>query len=337
MPAKKTAQKKAAPAAGRKEIQIKNTAAHVKKPTSGAFPTERLAIYVYWFIILFFVSATFYIIGRSQEFMQRAPAPDNVEIVDFSGPGMGDIDVAAYVATGKSKLLSNDIQGALYDLSLAIHADPTIADAYIFRGEGYMQIGDAASAIADFDKAVALNPNSAVAYYDRAILQARGENYAAAFADINDAIALRANFSGNGVLTLAELYSKRAQFSVWSKNWMDAHADYTTAIDLGSTDPADYAGRAETETALSRYDAAAEDYLLAVTLIAEQIHSAPSIGEREIMSRAAVTYFEKSAALRVRMGDMDGAKSDLQSAITIAGALGDTEQVERLLALEQSL
>lgn len=335
--AKKSAPKKVTKKVTPKEIPIKSTAVNTKKTSASWMSAERFTIYIYWFIILFFVAATFYIIGRSQEFMKQAPVADNVEIVDIATPGIGDVNAYDYLVVGKSKLLSNDIQGAIYDLSISISADPTIADAYIYRGEAYMQISDNASAINDFDIAISLAPDNAVAYYDRAILQARAENYPAAFADINNAIVAQESGANNNILTMADIYSKRAQFNIWSKNWGAAISDYTTAIDLGSVDASDYAARAEAETALGQYDAAAEDYLQAVKLISEQIHAAPSAGEREMMSRMAVTYFEKSAALRIQMSDFEGAKSDLQSAITISGALGDTEQVERLLTLEQSI
>lgn len=342
MPAKKTARKSASVKAPikitPKEIQIKNTAsAESKKTRSSVWSAERLTIYVYWFIILFFVAATFYIIGRSQEFMKKPAPVDNVEIVDVYTPGIGDVNADDYLKTGKSKLLSGDIQGAIHDLGLAIAANPNVADAYIFRGEGYMQLGDAAGAVDDFNMAITLDPDSAVAYYDRAILQARAENYPEAFADINNAIAAQERNPDGSILTLAEIYAKRAQFNIWSKNWIAAESDYTTAIAAGSTDPADYAGRAEAQTALQRYDGAADDYLNAVRLISEQIHDVPSAGMREVMSRQAITYFEKSAALRIQMNDLPGAKSDLQSAITIGGALGDTELVERLIAIERDI
>ena len=47
----------------------------------------------------------------------------------------------------------------------------------------------------------------------------------------------------------------------------------------------------------------------------------------------AMDYFEKSAALNVNLGNMDAARSDLESARTIGAALGDSETVERLDAL----
>ena len=37
-------------------------------------------IYVYWFIILFFIAATFYIIGRSHEFLH--PSAHNVVVTE---------------------------------------------------------------------------------------------------------------------------------------------------------------------------------------------------------------------------------------------------------------
>jgi hypothetical protein len=51
------------------------------------------------------------------------------------------------------------------------------------------------------------------------------------------------------------------------------------------------------------------------------------------MSSNAMSYFEKSAALNLQLGNMEASRSDLESALTIAAALNDSESVERLQGL----
>ena len=343
MPAKKIVRKSAPKSISRKpvkkdartEIPVAAAPIKINRVKTPWFSMERMTIYTYWFIILFFVGATFYILGRGQEFFSKPHNANNVEVVDVSAPTTAN--PGDYLTSGKSKLLSGDASGAIYDLSAAINANPDSAEAFIFRGEAFMQTGDTASAMADFNRAIELSPVSAVAYYDRAILSARAEDYPSAFADINNALSAFEQSQSNNILSLSDIYSKRAQFNLWAKNWDAAVADYTAAIANGSDNPANFAGRAEANTALGNYAPATEDYLSAIRLISEQITSAHSVAERETMSRNAMAYFEKSAALRVQLKDLEGARTDLQSATTIANALGDKEQVDRLQALAQGI
>jgi len=55
------------------------------------------------------------------------------------------------------------------------------------------------------------------------------------------------------------------------------------------------------------------------------------------MSRDAMTFFEKSAALNVMANDFTAARTDLESARTIAAALQDVDAVDRLQTLLNGL
>ncbi len=68
-------------------------------------------------------------------------------------------------------------------------------------------------------------------------------------------------------------------------------------------------------------------------VISEQIQGATSADERESLSSSAMSYFEKSAALNLKIGNIDAARSDLESALTIGTALNDVDSVERLQGL----
>ena len=134
---------------------------------------------------------------------------------------------------------------------------------------------------------------------------------------------------------MRDLYARRGQLNLWLKNWEGAVADYTNSLALpdGIVSPSVYAERAEALTALGNFDAAINDYSSAVRVISEQIQGAATVEERELLSSNAMSYFEKSAALNLKLGNMDAARTDLESALTIAGALKDSDSVDRIHGL----
>jgi tetratricopeptide (TPR) repeat protein len=308
-----------------KKLSSKKSTSFVAVPK---FSTWSLSIYVYWFIILFFISATFYILGRSHGILHPA-SNNNVTVTEEVLMQATD-----YLNSGKTKLVAGNVNDAIADLTVAIDSDAPLVDAYILRGEAYMQTGDYASALKDFDTAVEMDSLNSVAFYDRALLYTRLEDYSAALADINNALAARAVRS-NDILQLRDIYAKRGQLNLWLKNWDGAVADYTNSLARpeGVVNPSVYAERAEAYTALNRFQEAANDYMSAVRVISEQIQGASTAEEREDLSRRALVYFEKSAALNLNLGNIDSAKTDLESAYTIAVALNDTETIERLSRL----
>lgn len=286
-----------------------------------------LSIYVYWFIIIFFIAATFYILGRSHGVATSDTKTDsNVEITEEVL-----LQASDYFNNGKTKLLSGDTFGAITDLTTAIDSGNADVDTYILRGEAYMQTANYRDALADFNTAIDRDPVNAVAYYDRALLNMRLEDYNTALSDINNALAAQ-TANPTPILQLRDLYAKRGQLNLWLKNWEGAIADYTNSLARpdGVVNPNVYAERAEAYTATGNYAAAINDYGAAIRVISEQIQGATTAAERENQSSNAMTYFEKSAALNLALGDTDAARSDLESAYTIAAALLDDTSMTRI-------
>ena len=242
-----------------------------------------------------------------------------------------------YVESAKSKLVAGDMESAITDLNAAIDANAS-SNTYTLRGEAYMQMGDYQKALSDFDSALQIDGMNAVAFYDRSLLNTRLENYDAALADINNALAAQ-SMKPSDVLNLRNLYAKRGQLNLWSKNWQGAIADYTNSLARaeGSVSANVYAERAEAYTALGEYDNAINDYTSAVRVISEQIQAAPTQEERESQSSNAMSYFEKSAALNLNIGNTEAAKNDLESAFAIAVALNDEESMNRIQNLLNGL
>lgn len=310
--------------------QTLKTAKPTKTATTRPYNPWSFSIYVYWIIILFFIAATFYILGRSHGVLNhRVPLGNSSSVSEEALMQASD-----YYESGKTKLLSGDVEDAIIDLTTAIDAGNPSVDMYVLRGEAFMQTANYAAALDDFNAALELNPTSSVAYYDRALLNTRLDNYDAALADINNALAARAT-TDEDILQLRDLYAKRGQLNLWLKNWDGAIADYTNSLARpdGIVNPSVYAERAEAYTAIGDYAAAIADYSSAVRVISEQIQGLPTVAERESISANAMSYFEKSAALNLQLGNTDAALSDLESARTIAAALNDTDTADRLTSL----
>lgn len=287
------------------------------------------SIYIYWFIILVFISATFFILGQNHGAFKQSQINNNTEITEEAL-----LEPEEYMQTGKDSLVEGDITSAIADFSAVIDAGVANIQTYILRGEAYLQISEFRKALADFDTAIEMDPNNSVAYYDRALLNMRLEDYTAALNDINNALAAY-SIQPNNVLSLRDLYAKRGTLNLWLKNWQGAIADYTNSLARpdGKVNYKVYAERAEAYTAIGNYAEAINDYASAVRIISEQISALPTLEERQALSSNAMSYFEKSAALNLNLGDFDSAKSDLESAYTIAGALKDSASMERIKGL----
>ena len=312
-----------------KKIQNKKVKTTLSARKAGTSAVWSWSIYAYWFIILFFIASTFYILGRSHEFMHPR---SNVSVTEESLVQPED-----YIEQAKAKITVEDMEGAVADLNAAIDANAS-SNTYVLRGEAYMQMGDYQKALNDFDAALEIDGVNAVAFYDRALLNTRLENYDAALTDINNALAAQ-SVKPSEVLTLRDLYAKRGQLNLWAKNWQGAIADYTNSLARaeGSISANVYAERAEAYTALGEYENAINDYTSAVRVISEQIQAAESQEIREAQSSNAMAYFEKSAALNLNIGNTDAARTDLESAFAIAGALNDEESMNRIQNLLSDL
>lgn len=329
-----------------KKAQVKTAATrgvNIKTSTrSREASSWSMSIYVYWFIILFFIAATFFILGRShminKETTNPTSNPEVIEIIDTGADEETLMSASDYYIHSKTELAEGNIDGAIADLTAAIQADSNMAEAYIRRGDIYMQIGDYNSAMNDFNVALSIDASNPVAYYDRALLNIRLEDFNAAMNDINNALATY-NSNPNEVLQLRDLYAKRGQLNLWMKNWEGAIADYTNSLARpeGTVSSAVYAERAEAYTAMGEYALAINDYTSAIRVISEQIQGATTTEQREDLSMRAMNYFEKSAALNLNIGNANAAKSDLESAYAIAASLNDVDTTERLQKLIEAL
>jgi len=284
--------------------------------------------YVYWFISLFFIAATFYILGRSHGMIHN-PATLNEEIL---------MQANDYFNAGKAKLESGDIEGAIADLTAVVDSGAVSGTAYLARGEAYMLLGDYKKAMADFNSAIEHDATNVLAFYDKALLEMRLEDYDSAMIDINNALVVAASNPAPAV-TLRDLYAKRGQLNLWMKNWDGAIADYTNSLARpdGTVTPDVYAERAEAYTAKGEYANAISDYTSAMQVVKEQLGGITDADQGEKLSRDVMGYTEKTAALYLKQEDKNAALANLNGAYQIAIALNDTENAERLTTLINDL
>jgi tetratricopeptide (TPR) repeat protein len=304
---------------------IKSTKANTTKTAGSTWSTP---IYVYWFIILFFIAATFYILGRSHGMLHN-PATLNEEIL---------MQASDYFNAGKQKLESGDIEGAIADLTAVVDSGAVSGTAYLARGEAYLLLGDYKKALSDFNSAIEHDATNVMAFYDKALLEMRLEDYAAAMIDINNALAVAAS-NPDSAVPLRDLYAKRGKLNLWQKNWDGAIADYTNSLARpdGTVTPDVYAERAEAYTAKGDYADAITDYASAMQVIKEQLNGIIDVNEGEKLSREVMVYSEKSAALYLKLNNKESALTNLDGARQIAFALNDTETVEHLDKLIKDL
>jgi tetratricopeptide (TPR) repeat protein len=269
---------------------------------------------------------------------EQKPAPDAAAAAQPAAPPASVGASDQFAVEGQQKLLAGDYVGALEEFTRAIEARPT-AFGYIFRGEVLLNGANYDAAIADFNAAIQMNPDSVIAYYDRALVNIKLEKLTEARSDLSMALSAFARTSDSPIISSHDIYAKRAQVNLWLRNWSEADADYTAAITQtdGDLDYEDYTGRAEARTGGGDYQGAVADYVAGVTIISDRIQKTPDEARRENMSRQAMGFFEKSGALRVKLGEMELARQDLQAAHTLAIALGDSENKSRLEILIASI
>ncbi|MDR2685265.1 MAG: tetratricopeptide repeat protein [Rickettsiales bacterium] len=244
-----------------------------------------------------------------------------------------------YILSGVDMLNAGKADLALSEFNSAIALFPNFAPSYVYRGEALFQKTDFAGAMESFETAIAMEPNLTTAWFDKSTLQVKLGDADGALASINSAIDAYNNAPEiNKDVQVDELYRKRAQLYLWASKWLEAVHDYTMAASfaksLGKYDFMDVQGRADAKAGLGDFAGALKDYDEVIRSIATLIGEMKSDEDKADSATTAMDAFEKRAAIKLRLVDIDGAKEDIQGAIVLADAIGDTERKE---SLESSL
>ena len=102
---------------------------------------------------------------------------------------------SSFYSKGKSKLLSNDIYGAIFDFTKAIELKPDYASAYGNRGNAKKLLEDYYGAIQDYTTAIKLSNTYSAAYYNRGNSKASLGDFNGAIADFTKAIELKPDYA----------------------------------------------------------------------------------------------------------------------------------------------
>ena len=173
---------------------------------------------------------------------------------------------------------------------------PNDGESHFYAGLLAFKKRDFAAAVTELDRSLELNPKNGKAFSTRAFCLLQLGKYQSALDDIGDAIRLDPKRALN--------YHRRALIEHKLKKYQEAVNDFDKSSELDPKDAPYYLhyGRAEAYAALKQYDKALKDYETAVAVMPKGDNRA-SIGR---------------AVCRLRMGDLQGAKTDSAKLIVIA-------------------
>jgi len=97
----------------------------------------------------------------------------------------------ARLLMGTTKLMVNDLKGAVVDLQRAVELNPNLPDVYSYYGSALLSTGDPAGAQKAFQKELALNPNSFEANLRMGVLLRQDEDNAGAMKYFQRALLVR--------------------------------------------------------------------------------------------------------------------------------------------------
>jgi tetratricopeptide (TPR) repeat protein len=266
-------------------------------------------------------------------------------------PQSQGLNATDYFLRASGKNDSGDYRGALADYNKAISLNPKYAFAYINRGNLKKdQLNDPKGALADFNKAISLNPKLAAIYYNRGLLKAEKLNDPkGALADYDRAIALNP--------TYALAYGNRGNLKDDLNDPKGALADYNKAISLNPEYALAYYNRGVLKAEkLNDPKGALADYNKAIALNPKD---ESAYGNRGILkqsklndSKGALADYNKAIALnpkyalayanrgvlkKEKLNDPQGAIGDLRIAAKIYRAEGQTQNLQTVIGLLNSL
>jgi tetratricopeptide (TPR) repeat protein/S1-C subfamily serine protease len=201
---------------------------------------------------------------------------------------------------------------AITDYDKAIAINPEYEDAYYNRGITYYTLQDYSKAITAYDKAIAINPEFALAYSNRGGAYDELKEYSKAIADYDKAIAINPEY--------ADAYYNRGLTHYAIKKYPKAIADFTKAIAINPKFSVAYSNRGVAYDELKDYPKAIADYNKAIA----------------INPKYEDAYYNRGIT-RIRSGDNQQAKQDLQTAAQLFHQQGRMTDYENAIKMLQQL
>jgi tetratricopeptide (TPR) repeat protein len=144
----------------------------------------------------------------------------------------------ARLLMGTTKLIANDLAGAVIDLQKAVELNPNLPDVYSYYGSALLSTGDPASARKAFEKELTLDPNSFEANLRMGVLLRQDEDNASALQYFDHALLVRPGDIGVRYqmaatkLTMGQVEPARKELETMVKeapNFTEAHVTLATA------------------------------------------------------------------------------------------------------------
>ena len=98
-----------------------------------------------------------------------------------------------HLKEGRRLLARKELDGALRQFTLAIHAAPELAEGYFRRGSVYLEMGDTDHGMTDLERAISCDPRHAGAHMERAKLRSEKGDLDGALDDFARVMSVRAN------------------------------------------------------------------------------------------------------------------------------------------------
>jgi tetratricopeptide (TPR) repeat protein len=144
----------------------------------------------------------------------------------------------ARLLMGTTKLVVNDLNGAVVDLKKAVELNPNLPDAYSYYGSALLSTGDPANARKAFEKELTLDPNSFEANLRMGVLLRQDEDNENALKYFQHALQVRPGDIGVRYqmaateLTMGQVEQARKELEAMLKeapNFTEAHVTLATA------------------------------------------------------------------------------------------------------------
>lgn len=168
-------------------------------------------------------------------------------------------NAGSFLSSGNKKFRENNFKEAIADYTKAIELQPGNIELYERRADAESSIDLYEQAIADYTKAIAIKPDDERIYFARAGAEGAVHQYKQAIADFDKVIAQKPKY--------ACTYNNRGLAKFESGLYAEAINDYTAVLNLDQNHhKIVYVNRADAYASLKQYENAMADYTKAVEL-----------------------------------------------------------------------
>lgn len=194
-------------------------------------------------------------------------------LVIFAPSAFAQKTAEDYLKASRTRLETQDLDGALAALDKAIELKPDFAEAYFQRQRLHMMRGAMDAALADLDKALLIDPEMKLAYVLRGRIRMMKSDTKGALSDLDNA-------TGKGHRS-DEVYSSRAHLRMMTGDYEGAISDFNTAISMNPGRIAFYLGRGSARSRTDDDNGALADYTQVIDRFEQEERDRRAAGKGE--------------------------------------------------------